>query len=126
MAHVLSILVLWMRLRYTKNANGISLKTQELYLVVFVARYLDLFTTYYSLYNTVMKVMYISFTAFIIYTVRATEPFKQTYDKAHDSFLHWQFAVLPCAVLGLITNLMQGFDFLEVSRPLLCPRCPDR
>ncbi|KAK1685623.1 hypothetical protein QYE76_046471 [Lolium multiflorum] len=34
---------------------GVSRKTQELYLAVFVARYLDLFTDYISLYNTVMK-----------------------------------------------------------------------
>lgn len=114
MAHVLSILVLLLRLRVTKNANGISLKTQELYLVVFLSRYLDLFTTFYSLYNTIMKILYISITAYIIYMIRMTDPFKHTYDKAHDSFLHWQFAVLPCAVLGVLTNLIQGFDLLEV------------
>lgn len=33
MTHVLSILVLLLRLQAAKNANGISLKTQELYLV---------------------------------------------------------------------------------------------
>ena len=32
---------------------GISVRTQELFLMVFVTRYLDLFTTYYSLYNSV-------------------------------------------------------------------------
>ena len=32
-------------------SSGISLKTQELFLLVFVTRYLDLFTTYYSAYN---------------------------------------------------------------------------
>jgi len=31
---------------------GISLKTQELFFIVFCTRYLDLFTTYYSFYNT--------------------------------------------------------------------------
>lgn len=39
---------------------GISLKTQELYLVVFIARYLDLFTNFHSLYNSVMKVFYLA------------------------------------------------------------------
>jgi ER lumen protein retaining receptor len=115
MAHVCSILVLLLRLRVTKNANGISLKTQELYLVVFCTRYLDLFTTFYSWYNTIMKILYISITAYIIYMVRGTEPFKTTYDKAHDSFLHWQFAVIPCAIVGVITNVVQGFDVMEVS-----------
>jgi ER lumen protein retaining receptor len=115
MSHVLSILMLLLRLRVTKNAVGISVKTQELYLIVFITRYLDLFTTFYSVYNTVMKILYISSTSYIIYMIRGTEPFKSTYDKAHDSFLHWQFAVAPCAVVALITNVVQGFDIMEVD-----------
>ena len=41
---VVSIVVLALRLNATKSAVGISLKTQELYLIVFVARYADLFS----------------------------------------------------------------------------------
>jgi hypothetical protein len=116
MAHILSIVVLVLRLRVTKNAIGISMKTQEMYLLVFLTRYLDLFTTYYSLYNTVMKMVYISSTALILYMVRKTEPFKTNYDTAQDSFLHWKFAVAPCMVLAVITNVWQGFDIIEVRR----------
>lgn len=123
MCHVLSIVVLLLRLRVTKNAIGISVKTQELYLLVFITRYLDLFTTYYSLYNSVMKVIYISSTALIIYTVRYTEPFKSNYDNAQDSFLHWKFAVAPVAVIALITNLYQGFDIMEVRLRCLTLYC---
>lgn len=36
--------------------TGISLKTQELFLIVFCCRYLDLFFRFISLYNSVMKV----------------------------------------------------------------------
>ena len=115
MCHILSMLVLLLRLRVTKNAVGISIKTQELYLCVFVARYLDLFTTYISLYNSVMKILYISITSYIIYMVYITEPFKTNYERAHDSFLHWKFAVAPCAVLGLVTSVFVGFNFMEVS-----------
>ena len=117
MCHVLSILVLLLRLRVSKNAIGVSIKTQELYLIVFVTRYLDLFTTYYSLYNSLMKILYISATAYIIYMVKGTEPFKSTFDKAHDSFLHIQFAVAPCVVLAIVTNFIQGFNLMEVRRP---------
>ena len=123
MCHILSILVLLLRLRVTKNANGISIKTQELYLLVFVTRYLDLFTTYYSLYNSVMKVVYIASTALIIYTVKGTEPFKSTYESAQDSFLHWKFAVLPVAVVALVTNIIQGFDLMEVCTLHFCSFC---
>lgn len=114
MCHVLSIVVLLLRLKATKNAIGISIKTQELYLVVFCLRYLDLFTTFYSVYNTVMKIAYIASTAFIIYMVRMTEPFKTTYDQAQDSFLHWQFALAPAALLAVVTNVVQGFDIMEM------------
>jgi ER lumen protein retaining receptor len=114
MFHVVSILLLLLRLRVAKNAVGISMKTQEMYLIVFVARYLDLFTTFYSVYNSVMKVLYITTTAYILYMVRATEPFKTNYDAVQDSFLHWRFAVAPCAVVAVLTSLYQGFDLLEV------------
>ena len=82
--------------------------------MVFVCRYLDLFTTFYSLYNSIMKVLYISATAYIIYMVRRTEPFKTTYEHTHDSFVHWQYAVAPCTVLAIITNVLQGFNVIEL------------
>ena len=47
LSHVVSIFILLLRLTTTKQAVGISLKTQEMFLLVFVTRYLDLFTTYY-------------------------------------------------------------------------------
>jgi len=114
MSHLLSILVLLLRLKATRNHLGISIKTQELYLIVFIARYLDLFTTYYSLYNTGMKIIYISMTAYIIYMVRFTEPFKSNHDASQDSFLHWRFAVLPCLILAIVTNYFEGINFMEV------------
>jgi len=118
MSHVFSILVLLLRLRVAKNAQGISVRTHELFLLVFVTRYLDLFTTFYSVYNSVMKVIYIASTASIIYTIRFQEPIKSTYDKAQDTFLHWRFAVLPCAIVAGITHMIgsgtKGFDLLEL------------
>ena len=113
-SHVASILILLLRLRVSKNAVGISMKTQELYLLVFITRYLDLFTTFYSVYNSVMKVLYIVITGYILYMVRATEPFKSGYDQTQDSFLHWKFAVAPCVVLAIITNVYEGFDIIEL------------
>ena len=120
MAHVISIFLLILRLRVSKNANGISMKTQELYLLVFITRYLDLFTTFYSMYNTLMKILYICATAYILYMVRTTEPFKTNYDSTQDSFLHWKFAVAPCAVLAVVTSIYEGFDIIEVTSSLLC------
>lgn len=106
MSHVFSLIVLLLRLRVAKNAQGISLRTQELYLVVFVSRYLDLFTQFYSVYNTCMKIMYIGATASLIYMIRYSQPICSTYDKNQDTFLHWKFAVAPCFVVALITSLI--------------------
>lgn len=92
---------------YLKRPTGVSVRTHELFLLVFVTRYLDLFTTFYSVYNSVMKVLYIISTAMIIYTIKVKEPIASTYDKAQDSFLHWKFAVAPTAVVTLITHLIQ-------------------
>jgi ER lumen protein retaining receptor len=85
---------------------GISVRSHELFLLVFVTRYLDLFTTFYSLYNSIMKIVYIGSTASIVYTIKYQEPIKSTYDKAQDSFLHWKFAVAPCAVLAFMTHMI--------------------
>ncbi|KIY93681.1 hypothetical protein MNEG_14280 [Monoraphidium neglectum] len=65
MMHLLSIVVLLLKILATKSCRahnaaatavaaaaacpGISLKTQELYLLVFVTRYLDLFTHFVSM-----------------------------------------------------------------------------
>lgn len=112
MSHVFSIIVLFLRLRVAKNAQGISVRTHELFLVVFVTRYLDLFTNFYSLYNSVMKCLYIGSTAMIIHTIKFKEPICSTYDKAQDTFLHWKFAVAPCACIAMLTHLItKGFNF---------------
>lgn len=88
------------------------MRTHELFLLVFVTRYLDLFTTFYSLYNSVMKILYIGTTASIIYMIKYQEPICSSYDKSQDTFLHWKFAVAPCAVISLITTLLgNGFKF---------------
>lgn len=49
MTHLASCLVLLLKIVTTKSCRGVSLKTQELYLAVFCARYLDLFTSFISL-----------------------------------------------------------------------------
>jgi ER lumen protein retaining receptor len=113
LSHVFSILILFLRLRLARNSTGISLKTQELFLLVFLTRYLDLFSNFVSLYNTVMKVLYISSTAALVYSMRYSKALRSTYDSGHDTFLHIRFAVIPCAILALILNLFQGFEFLE-------------
>lgn len=80
---------------------GLSGKSQILFGVVFITRYLDLVTNFVSIYNTVMKVFFLSSsiaTVYLIYT-----KFKATYDGNHDT-LRMEFLLLPCAVLALVVN----------------------
>ena len=49
MSHLATYAYLIARLREKRNCTGISLKTQELLLLVFITRYLDLFTNFYSM-----------------------------------------------------------------------------
>jgi hypothetical protein len=49
---------------------GISFKTQALYVTVFVSRYLDLFTTWISLYNFIMKIFFIGSSIYILYLMK--------------------------------------------------------
>ena len=49
---------------------GLSFKTQLLYAVVFVARYLDLLWSWVSLYNFVMKLFFIGSSCYILYLMK--------------------------------------------------------
>lgn len=117
MLHVFSFVVLFAKVFKSKTVEGVSLKTQELYLLVFCTRYLDLFFVHpfydsLTLYNTCMKILYISASAGIVYLFRGKEPWKTSYKKEEDSFLHLQFAVAPCAVLALFIH--SYFSFFEI------------
>ncbi|KAL0910536.1 hypothetical protein M5K25_021529 [Dendrobium thyrsiflorum] len=71
MTHLFSVLVLLLKIYATKSCSGISLKTQELYALVFLTRYLDLLTVFVSIYNSVMKVVFISSSIAIVWCMRA-------------------------------------------------------
>ena len=75
MLHVCAICILAYRIKKSRNCIGLSCKTQEIYLIVFCMRYVDLFMYYISLYNTLMKVFFISATAFIVYLMRFKKPY---------------------------------------------------
>jgi len=94
---------------------GVSLKTQELYALVFACRYLDIFTNYVSLYNTVMKLIFLGSSFSIVWYMRYHKVVRRSYDKDQDTFRHY-FLVLPCLVLALLIN--EKFTFKEVSMHL--------
>ncbi|RUP45658.1 HDEL sequence binding protein [Jimgerdemannia flammicorona] len=88
---------------------GISFKTQLLYAIVFPARYLDLFTDFISVYNTVMKIFFIGSSLYILYLMKIK--FKATYDPALDTF-RIEYLLGASVLLALVIN--EKFTFLEV------------
>ena len=91
--------------------SGISRKTQELYAIVFVARYLDLFTDFISVYNTFMKVVFIASSLAIFWCMRFHPMVRRSYDRDLDTFRHY-FLVGASFALALI--LHEKFTVQEV------------
>jgi len=109
LAHLASILILVHKIYTTRSCRGISFKTQVLYVTVFVARYLDLFFRFVSVYNSLMKVFFIGSSVYILYLMKFR--FRPTFDPAIDTF-RVEFLVGPCVLLGLIFNYK--FNLTEV------------
>ncbi|KAF7840350.1 ER lumen protein-retaining receptor A [Senna tora] len=110
MTHLLSILVLLLKIYATKSCSGISLKTQELYALVFLTRYLDLFTDFISVYNTIMKLVFIASTLAIVWCMRMHPGVKRSYDRELDTFRHY-FLVGGSFVFALVFH--EKFTFQE-------------
>jgi len=109
LSHLLAIVILLMKIWKTRSCSGISGKTQALFALVFVTRYLDLFIHFVSLYNTVMKLIYITLSIGTCYLIFVK--FKATYDGNHDS-MRAEFLVVPA--LGLACLINTSFDVMEI------------
>lgn len=111
--HLMSIFILLLKMYSLKNCKGVSLKTQFLYALVFVTRYLDLFYNFMSLYNSVMKVIFISTSFLIVYLMKFKQPYCDTYDKKSDTFF-LPYLLVPCGILGLLINDVDYFSPTEI------------
>ncbi|KAI0530734.1 hypothetical protein KFK09_000282 [Dendrobium nobile] len=111
MTHLISVIVLLLKIHSIKSCAGISLKTQELYALVFVSRYLNIFTDFISLYNTIMKLIFLGTSFSIVWYMRYHKIVRRSYDKDQDTFRHY-FLVLPCLILALLIN--ERFTFKEI------------
>lgn len=109
LSHLLAIILLLLKIWKTRSCSGVSGKSQIMFGIVFTTRYLDLFTTFISPYNSIMKVVFIvsSYaTVFLIYA-----KFKASYDHNHDTF-RLEFLLVPIAGLAVLIN--HEFSFLEI------------
>jgi len=100
-SHIAAILILLLKIWKTRSCSGVSGKTQIMFALCFITRYLDLFLNFVSLYNTVMKCLYLAAsvgTCYLIYV-----KFRATYDGNHDSF-RMEFLIIPAAGLACLIN----------------------
>jgi ER lumen protein retaining receptor len=109
LSHLLAIVLLLVKMWKTRSCAGISGKSQIMFAIVFTTRYLDLFTSFVSVYNTVMKIFFIASSYATIYLMYFK--FRATNDSNHDSF-RVEFILIPTAVLALVVN--HEFSVLEV------------
>lgn len=110
MIHLASIFALLLKIQATKSCAGVSLRTQELYTIVFLTRYLDLLFSFISIYNTIMKMFFICSSCYIIWLIRCHKIVSQTYDREQDTF-RVIFLVIPCSVLAVLIN----HEFLAIE-----------
>jgi len=103
MSHILSFILLLHKIVKGKSSAGISLRTQELYAIVFFTRYIDIFWNFSSMYNWVLKILFIGCSGTIVYIMRYGKPQIATYNAELDAF-PMQYLLGPCALLGLIVN----------------------
>ncbi|CAH8644163.1 unnamed protein product [Schistosoma guineensis] len=108
-SHLVALIILLKKIWKTKSCAGLSGKSQLLFAVVFISRYVDLFFNFISLYNTIMKLFFIICSCATVYFMYFK--FKATYDSNHDTFAVY-LLLIPSLLLGLVANY--EFSLYEV------------
>ncbi|CAG9821443.1 unnamed protein product [Phaedon cochleariae] len=87
-----------------KSCCGISGKSQLLFFLVYTTRYLDLLFNFVSVYNTIIKIHYISLTAATAVTIFCIFIFyRKTYQWKDDTFLT-EILIVPSMILAVTIN----------------------
>ena len=99
--HLSAVILLALRIWSYKSCRGVSYRTQEIYLVVFLSRYMFSLLKKVSLqnpYTFLMKLTFIGMTLVTIYLIRVKKPQALTYEKTHDKLPHY-YTIYPLAAL---------------------------
>lgn len=82
--HLIAVLMLLLKILANKNVIGLSYKTQELFLVVFLTRYSDMILEMHwgSVYFNVMRILFVAVTAYTIYVMRFKRPYKMVTERS--------------------------------------------
>ena len=87
--HLCSFLILIINMQKQRNCLGVSYRTIEIYLVVFLLRYSDIFfLPQRNHWNLFCKLSFITMTIYIIYLMKFKRPICVTYEATFDQFPH--------------------------------------
>ena len=110
LSHYAAIVTIFLKIITSQSCKGISGKTQILYLLVFLTRYIDIFFNFISIYNTSIKIFFIVSSSINIYLVFIR--YKGTISSDLDSF-RIEILIGGAAVLSLIIN--HEFSLIEIA-----------
>ena len=114
--HLMSFVVLIYNMKKKKNCLGVSYRTQEIYLVVFLLRYCDiLFLPQSSLWNLTFKILFISLTVYAIILIRFQRPICVSYEAIMDKFPH-RYTIYPVAVI--VGALLPDYSIWSYYHPI--------
>lgn len=82
-----------------QSASGVSFKSQFLYLLVYITRYIDLLYDPGSLYNIIFKIVFLASQTYIIYLM--LNDYKPTHDPNLDTF-KVEYLLGFSAVMGIL------------------------
>ncbi|ORD97774.1 ERD2A [Hepatospora eriocheir] len=97
------------KLRSVRSVDGLSLKTETLYLMVYLSRYLDLFHFYrdnmLDIYNNVFKICFLLYQFYMVIKILVND---RSYNKNKDKF---PFSVI--IILSLIVTFIINRDVTD-------------
>jgi hypothetical protein len=120
-SHTASKFILIWAIHNNRSAEGVSLLTQLLYVLVFSTRYLDILTTNpfqsgLAVWNTCLKIVYIATSAYVVFLMMRV--FARTREKEYGwKLATWSLAG-SLAATPVVLWLFEGWDylsFMEVS-----------
>jgi len=109
-SHLASICILIHRIFSMRSCRGLSLKTQSLYAIVYMTRYLDLLTRWVSVYNTSMKLFFILSSWYTIYLI--VVKFRPMDEEESTDTFRVEYVLIPCAILASVINYQ--FTAMEI------------
>ena len=108
-SHYAAIVTIFLKIITSKSCKGISGRTQILYLLVFLTRYIDIFFHFISLYNTGIKIFFIASSITNIYLTMVK--YKGTISSDIDNF-RIELLIIPTAILAVLVN--HEFALMEI------------